>query len=442
MIAVVTCPSCWHRFDPGAACFIAEHAALIGDPVLGPDESLRFHPTRLDGLGRALDPEGALCSRVACPRCHLELPHAALELRTLMVSAIGAPASGKSHLLAAATWRLRRLAAAGGPEFEDADPTLNATLHAQESALFLPCAAARDGFAIPVLPKTETGGSRLYREVLVQGQVESLPVPLLFVVGAGRERRLLVLQDNAGEHFLPGRDRAARDATGHLGRGDAILVVLDPLQDHRFRRAAGVGDGAAGIRIAERQELVVTEAAGRIRRLSGIESGTRIARPVVVALTKADLWQHLLPDVDLASPPLRSLRRETAAVAAASLSRVAGGDAERDGEADAALSREAGGAETRREPLGLDAVRLRQADERCSALLAAHSPEIAAALNAAFEHPRLVPVSALGRSPIWIEGERGASLGVPAKEIQPRWAEVPLLMLLACAERSSQERGA
>ena len=51
--------------------------------------------------------------------------------------------------------------------------------------------------------------------------------------------RLLVLYDNAGEHFLPGADQATRPVTRHLGRSEAIVfaptkVNVPPLLRTRF----------------------------------------------------------------------------------------------------------------------------------------------------------------------------------------------------------------
>lgn len=54
----VTCPLCWLKFDVGDAMSIAVHESLRGDPVLGPDEMLRFLPTSFNEDGVPLDPAG------------------------------------------------------------------------------------------------------------------------------------------------------------------------------------------------------------------------------------------------------------------------------------------------------------------------------------------------------------------------------------------------
>ena len=93
LVSSVTCPHCWAEFPPAQVRFVAEHAALQGDPVLGESAAMRFLPSRFDARGRAIDPLGATASRMACMRCHLEIPAAALELPQAIVSIVGAPAT-------------------------------------------------------------------------------------------------------------------------------------------------------------------------------------------------------------------------------------------------------------------------------------------------------------------------------------------------------------
>ena len=47
LLTKLTCPNCWHTLPPEDILFIAKHPELLGDPVLGSDEYLRFAPTRV-----------------------------------------------------------------------------------------------------------------------------------------------------------------------------------------------------------------------------------------------------------------------------------------------------------------------------------------------------------------------------------------------------------
>src|SRR5580693_7312311 len=101
----VTCPHCWHRFPPEEIKWIAAHSDLAGDPLLGSDAPQRFLPSRFNVEGLAIDVKGVACQLLACPRCHLTVPRAVLEMEPLFVSVLGAPGSGKSYFLASMTWR-------------------------------------------------------------------------------------------------------------------------------------------------------------------------------------------------------------------------------------------------------------------------------------------------------------------------------------------------
>ena len=104
-----TCPHCWASFAPEEALWVSAHTDLLGDPRLGPDEPQRFLPTRFDVDGHALDARGLACHHLACPKCHLGMPRGLLEMEPAFVSILGTPACGKSFLLTALTWELRRL---------------------------------------------------------------------------------------------------------------------------------------------------------------------------------------------------------------------------------------------------------------------------------------------------------------------------------------------
>lgn len=358
------CPHCWHGFAPQESLFIAEDPRLVGDPVAGPAEPLRFLPSRFDLTGAAIDPDGTRCTRLACPRCRQEFPRALIEVPAVIASVVGSPGAGKSHLLASAIWSLRRQGSMLGIEVSDAEPRLHARLHVMENALFAEratCGASR-------LAKTETAGGEGYREVRVHGRVETVPVPFVFAVrggGATDPERLLVLYDNAGEHFLPGADEATRPFTRHLGRSEVAIFVLDPTQDDAFRAVMGLPRTGAP---ASRQDVVLQEMASRIRHHRGRRTDEPCDLPLVVAMAKADAWAPSL-GITLDREPYRP-----------------------------------GG--------GLDRETLAAVHSKLVALCERAVPEFLAALRAAFPRSILVPCSALGRA-----GGQGP--------VQPQWAAAP-----------------
>ena len=360
------CPSCWHAMQPADALFIAEDPRLVGDPVSGADEPLRFLPGRFDLTGAALDPEGARCTRLACPRCRRELPRPMLELPSAIVSVVGAPGAGKSHLLASAVWSMRRDGERLGLQVMDAEPRLNARLHDWENRLF----AGGDGPRR--LEKTETSGGSGYASVRVEGRTEVVPAPFIFSVRGHAEAAvssLLVLYDNAGEHFLPGADDALRPVTRHLGRSEAIVFVLDPTQDQGFRAAVGLAPSSGP---PMRQDVVLAEMVARLRHHRGSRSDEAVDVPLVVALSKADLWAAAA-GVPMSTDPF-----------------VTGAD---------------------------PGPSLRQAHHACMAMVRRGSPEFAAALSAAFQRVLMVPCAGIGR-------DLDAS---PAGPVMPRWAAVPFV---------------
>src|SRR5262245_50744864 len=99
LLKEITCPHCWQRYAPEASLWISQHSDLLGDIRLGPEQQLRFLPTRFTVDGQALDARELACQGVACPHCHLPVPRAMLEMKHVFFSILGTPASGKSYFL-------------------------------------------------------------------------------------------------------------------------------------------------------------------------------------------------------------------------------------------------------------------------------------------------------------------------------------------------------
>jgi hypothetical protein len=298
-----TCPHCWHHFAVEETNWIAEHGALLGDPVLGRQEQRRFLPSHFDPNGNAIDARGDKCFRLACPRCHLQIPRAALELEPLFVSILGAPASGKSYFLAAAANELRRILPGDFQvEFSDAEPTLNQHLLDAEAAVF---STSTPGKRVPLnrlVNKTALDGD-VYNNVSLGGQIVKYVRPMMFTMRPRRRHqrfadanavsRLLCLYDNAGEHFQPGADTSSAPVTRHMALSRFLLFVFDPTQEPRFR--AMFRNSFPGDREKFRpQAPILQEAAARVRRYANLPSNSQHDRPLIVVLTKSDLWaKHL-----------------------------------------------------------------------------------------------------------------------------------------------------
>jgi hypothetical protein len=368
--------------------FIAESPTLVGDPIVGSEEPLRFLPTRFDRQGRAIDPGGAVCMRLACPVCHLELPPALLEVGQTVVSIVGAPSSGKSVLLAAATFTMRSGLVVPGLDFADIDPSLNDLTIDLEGTLFKSVTPE-----VPtMIAKTETSG-RLYRSYRRGDLRITAPKPQLFGIAREGERSVLALYDNAGEHFLPGAVPPFEQATRHLGVSSAIVLVIDPTQDPRVYgplggrehvAALGGGSGAPG-----RADLVLLELVNRIRRQRGLSACEPLPLRVVVALSKHDLWSPLAPEID-------------------------------------DVLHSASTTHPTRAPDGATLLRVHRAGV---AFLERHLPEVLGAVRSVEPGFKVVPSSGLGRAPQF-DVASGAMSIVPS-HVRPTWAAVPFVVALS-----------
>ena len=414
----IKCPHCWHRFSPDEILWIAEHTDLLGDPRLGSEEQQRFLPTRFNVDGAALDARSFACHGLACPNCHLELPRCMLEMDTFFMSIFGAPGSGKSYFLAAMTWQLRKeLAFNFSLQFTDADPALNRNLHQYEEALFTNPAANDVIPLADLIRKTELQGE-LYDSVNFGSQATTFSRPFMFSMqpqdghaNYGKSESLLrtiCLYDNAGEHFEPGRgDTASSPVTRHMAQSQVLFFVFDPLQDGRFRDACrqrnGISVDADGSRLT-RQEPYFQEAATRIRRHARLSATEKYDRPLVVILTKFDVWSPLI-DADLSKSPYKPRQQKNAGSSSNSPTYAVDFDVvERHSE----LSRE---------------------------LLLKTCPEIVAAAEGFAKHVVYIPASALGLAARDTSGVFDANgdpqPAIRPADVKPFWVTVPFVYALA-----------
>ena len=408
LLRQITCPHCWEVFPPERSVWISEHADLLGDHRLGRGQQLRFLPSRFTVDGRAVDPKGMPCHQLACPHCHLGIPRALYEMEPLFLSIFGAPASGKSYFLAAMTWELRRvLPLQFHLGFSDSDPAMNRSLTEYEESVF---ANADGDDLIPLaslIRKTEVQGD-LYDSVSYGTQTVSYPRPFLFSLQpqdghpnagkSGRFGRVVCLYDNAGESFQPGADSAASPVTRHMARSRALFFVFDPLQEARFRTRCTHPAVKAMTVKATRQEPILQEAAARIRKFAGLKQTEKHNVPLVVVLTKCDIWNHLLNE-DLPAEPYLNISGGQA---------LPGDDAQMHAVQTSAVERRS---------------------NLCRRLLLQTCPEVVTAAEGFAREVVYVAVSAVGAATQL--SQDGAQVSIRPAEAQPHWVTVPITYALA-----------
>jgi hypothetical protein len=389
LLRQITCPHCWKDFHPEDVLWVAAHGDLLGDLRLGPEHPQRFLPSRFNVAGHALDACDFECHQLACPHCHLIVPRALLELRSLFLSILGTPACGKSYYLAALTWELRKVLPGNfALTFTDVDPFINQLLTANEQALFLNPRAGEHQYLTNLIGKNKLHGE-MYDTVSHGNQLVSYPRPYLFSFqpkpnhprAAHPEEisRVVCLYDNAGEHFQPGRDSPAAPVTQHLGRAEVLLFLFDPTQDPRFGPLLELPGGSGS---GTRQDQVLVEAAARIRRQLGLSHNAPHDCPLIVVLTKCDAWLRLLADPNMDEPW------------------------ERDGPVRA-----------------LDVERIERLSARARTLLHEVCPELVQVAEELSRQVLYVPVSALGHSPV----QQADGPAIRPSDIRPIWVTVPVL---------------
>ena len=346
------CPYCRAVSDLADVLSVSVSPGLMGDSVLGEAEQSRFLPSQFTANGLAIDSEGGICTEIACPHCHMSLPRNLLETPQTVMSVIGAAGAGKSVFLASSIWQCRQLLGRlFGVTFMDLDPVANRWINAYEEKLFF----QEDDTTLQQIEKTDLQASNVTRSVFLDGDNVLLPLPSFFQIktrdGAPQS---LVVYDSAGEHF-----RAA---------------------DPRFRSMLERGSGTAR-NYAQRQDILLSEMSARIMRHLGNRGETRLTRPLLVGVSKADLLQRHLP-LDL-----QVYRRHD------------------DGR------------------YALDAGVLAELSRKTEDLLTCLVPEVVATARNIADQVWFVPISALGHNPM--------REGVRPCDIKPVWTELPVVFTLA-----------
>lgn len=294
----IVCPLCWLKFDVGDAMSIAVHESLRGDPVLGPEEMLRFLPTSFNSDGIAIDPAGMPAHDIACPHCRKRLPPGYLDVKRHIFSIVGAPSSGKSYYLSVLIKELQTsLYKYFNATFKDLDPSGNMLLTQMKNRLF-----SAENPEDAILAKTALEGA-MYERYPRFGKIVALPKPMTYSLGKTFEdgsslTSALIFYDNAGEHFEPGLDMEDSPGALHVASSDGIFFLFDPASNRNFKRMIH-GKDDPQLKIGGRldqQDTILAEMEIRIKRILGLGARDKIDTPLAVILGKCDLWLDLLPE--------------------------------------------------------------------------------------------------------------------------------------------------
>ena len=188
------------------------------------------------------------------------------------------------------------------------------------------------------------------------------------------------LYDSAGEHFRAGADTQSSTVTLNMLSADVLFFMYDPSADPRFRSMLDRGTGTAR-NYAQRQDVLLAEMSARIMRHLGNRGETRLTRPLIVGISKADLLQQHLP-LDL--PVYRHME---------------------DGR------------------YALDVGVLTDLSQKTEDLLNCIVPEVVATARNIADQVWFLPISALGHNPM--------REGVRPCDIKPVWTELPVVFTLA-----------
>lgn len=287
------CPSCWLTFKPEERLSIATHPELLGDPVLGEDEMLRFLPQSYDATHTfPLDSCGSPCTDRACPHCRLKLPPFFESTHQHIFSLVGVPAAGKTHYLATLVAELEKeFPREFGMPFRDADPTMNEPLSELKDRLFN-ARTPQDAY----LGKTQLRGN-LYQQVWRHGVFANVPRPFIYNLSKSNETHSIVLYDNAGEDFQPGSNSEYTPGSLHMAVADAILFLFDPTANPGFRTLLKDNQDPQirnNLYRPGRQAILLAESEMRLRTKLNLPPSEKMNVPMAVIIGKCDTWAHLL----------------------------------------------------------------------------------------------------------------------------------------------------
>lgn len=404
----IVCPHCWHKFSPEMTLSVSACRELVGDIRLGSNALKRFLPIRFDVNGVPIDERGYKCQFRACPNCHLIIPENVFFGPSIFISIAGAQAAGKSYFLTSMTYKLRTLL----PQkfqlsFTDSDSQMNASIISYESRQFENDATNE----LTSIEKTQPDGDN-YDIVQFDHPIRFLK-PYLFSLQAleGHHKyntetaySTICLYDNAGESYDPGQDSEDTPFTRHLKYCHAIFFLLDPLQDSNFRKACTTvsNDPQLDLRnqrqinnssflTTQRQEGIFQEMVRRFRFLRQLPPNQKTRIPLVIVVTKFDIWAPLLGINDLSNFPTcwKDIPGSTRAI--------------------------------------LNPGIISETSEKTQELVQKYMPTFCATIQQFSDNTCFIPVSATGCAPT--KNEHGLLAFRPC-DLKPVWNEAPMLHCL------------
>lgn len=294
------CPSCWEEFGLGQVCWIAEK--VKGDSHFHDKyEGTRFFPKHFRKSNDriyAIDEEGGLCERLACPHCHLEFPPRYLETKPFTVSIVGATDTGKSFYLLALQDRLSKELGKYNLLYTDSQTHNNKQLKERCRKLFSGEGADREGRRQYVPTSGDFGGTdkgdfvaEILKEVKGKpGKREpyTYPKPFIYFLSPSDQSlaRSLCLYDHAGERFMEeGMKDPNAPVTGHLRKSDAIFFVFDPTQIDVF-----IEDANLNPRGDQSQKNVYNNSMDIFEGMTKYSIKGHYDGTFVVLVTKCDEW--------------------------------------------------------------------------------------------------------------------------------------------------------
>ena len=381
-----TCPICWLKFDRGDVMHVAVHDSLFGDPLLGEEQMKRFHATRFNDRGQALDECGIPCTEIACPHCRRTLAPGFFDEPHKIFSIVGAPQSGKSYYLTVLIKLLQTtLFRDFGVVFRDADPTGNAPINEMKAHLF-----SAQNPAQAFLTKTQLEGA-MYERLPRYDRMVTLPKPFIYSLSGAEsddENCSIVFYDNAGEHFQPGQDSTNSPGAQHIASSDAIFFLFDPTINPDFRRSiSGSEDPQFKSQVSDQQDIILAETEVRIKKLLGLDRREKVQTPLAIIIGKCDSWIDKIGSENLKNPIVDG----TLDVGAV--------------EANSQLVRN---------------------------LMEEHCPYVIANAERISSDVCYFAASAFGHTPVTFEDDKGVSrIGPDPQKINPMYVEIPTLWALS-----------
>ena len=381
-----TCPICWLKFDRGDVMHVAVHDSLFGDPLLGEEQMKRFHATRFNDRGQALDECGVPCTEIACPHCRRTLAPGFFDEPHKIFSIVGAPQSGKSYYLTVLIKLLQTtLFRDFGVVFRVADPTGNAPINEMKAHLF-----SAQNPAQAFLTKTQLEGA-MYERLPRYDRMVTLPKPFIYSLSGAEsddENCSVVFYDNAGEHFQPGQDSTNSPGAQHIASSDAIFFLFDPTINPDFRRSISDSeDPQFKSQVSDQQDIILAETEVRIKKLLGLERREKVQTPLAIIIGKCDSWIDKIGSENLKNPIVDG----TLDVGAV--------------EANSQLVRN---------------------------LMEEHCPYVIANAERISSDVCYFAASAFGHTPVTFEDDKGVSrIGPDPQKINPMYVEIPTLWALS-----------